>query len=262
MNDTTYLFVDAGHLRQHYAEFALLWFGSEANADLRAVKQGLGAIKCFYYDCINDLKGDNESQVDLEARVALAEAEVERIRAIEGTHVRLGSITGKKRRQKKVDVQIAVDMLTHAIRRNMGRTILLSGDHDFVPLVEELVNMGLYVTVVGDRKHTSKALAHAADGYMPITPSMYYQWSPDLLKRQTPMPGRFYRSPKQVEQEGGWRLFKQGTVGGLLAQVYERSGEYLLIRDEEHGVLHVNFKGDPKRLEYFCELEFGEASLG
>ena len=69
------------------------------------------------------------------------EMELNRIRKVYGTHVRLGSLTGieKKRRQKEVDILLAVDMMNHAVRQNMTRAVLLSGERDFKPLIESLV---------------------------------------------------------------------------------------------------------------------------
>ena len=48
--------------------------------------------------------------------------------------------------QKKSDVMIAVDMLTHTFRR-VQEAILLTGDLDFKPLIDALVNDGMFVTL-------------------------------------------------------------------------------------------------------------------
>jgi hypothetical protein len=63
--------------------------------------------------------------------------------------VRLGSLSGKgnRKRQKKVDVLLAVEALDHAFRKNMAQVCLITGDLDFSPLVESLVKLGTYVTV-------------------------------------------------------------------------------------------------------------------
>ena len=48
------------------------------------------------------------------------------MRDVEGFHVVEGFTFG--RRQKGVDVNIAVDMLMHTVRNNMDRAYLLAGD--------------------------------------------------------------------------------------------------------------------------------------
>ncbi len=51
----------------------------------------------------------------------------------------------------------------------MNRVTLLTGDLDFKPLVQSLVDMGLHVEVAGDARHTSTDLADAADSYRPLS---------------------------------------------------------------------------------------------
>lgn len=40
--------------------------------------------------------------------------------------------------EKKIDIQIAIDMVSHAYEDNYDRAILVSGDGDFVPLVKKI----------------------------------------------------------------------------------------------------------------------------
>src|SRR5262245_9289366 len=121
MDEQTYLFVDGGHLRRHYPQTAQRWFGDEARLEVRQVKEKLQATKCFYYDCVDDIQGENESQESFEIRLREQEAQFAKIQEIYATHVQLGSMTGtrKNKRQKQVDILLAVDMLNHAFRRNM-----------------------------------------------------------------------------------------------------------------------------------------------
>lgn len=49
--------------------------------------------------------------------------------------------------QKGVDIAIAVDMLTHAMRGLSTRQILVTGDSDFVPVIEAVKETGVRVTL-------------------------------------------------------------------------------------------------------------------
>lgn len=183
---TIYLFIDGGYLRKHYSESVRRWFGCDGEIDFTQVRQTYGAIKTFYYDCLDDLKRGGENESDFNLRIEQQEAFFNKIREVNGSHVRLGSLTGtaKNKRQKEVDILIAVDMLSHAVNHNMNRAVLLTGDLDFKPVVDALVQMGIFVEVAGDRKSTSKELAWAADNFIEISFDTYYQWTVDTLRKQ------------------------------------------------------------------------------
>ena len=74
------------------------------------------------------------SEEDFKKRLDKQTAEFNAIQPLPLFHVRHGSLTGenRKRRQKKVDVQLAVDALEHAFRQNMSQMVLVAGDMDFV----------------------------------------------------------------------------------------------------------------------------------
>ncbi|HEX8176519.1 MAG TPA: NYN domain-containing protein [Pyrinomonadaceae bacterium] len=185
----SYLFIDGGHLRRYYAESVRKWFEGEGTIDFARLKQTLGAGKSFYYDCLDDIRRAGETQAAFDSRIEQQEAYFNKIREVVGSHVRLGSLTGtaKNKRQKEVDILLTVDMMNHAVRGNMSTAYLLSGDRDFKPVVESLVQMGLFVEVIGDRKHTSKDLAWAADNYTGISFDRYHEWSVESLKKKYPI---------------------------------------------------------------------------
>jgi|SRR5262249_8687979 len=133
-----YLFVDGRYLRADYSRTIREWFGNDGEIDFVQVKNHFGADKMFYYDCLDDQQHPGESASDFASRVAKQEEEFNKIQRISGSHIRLGSITGTKRnkRQKKVDILLAVDMMKHAVRQNMSTAILLAGDRDFQPVVD------------------------------------------------------------------------------------------------------------------------------
>jgi len=102
--------------------------------------------KIFYYDAIPG-KQHGESQAAYEARVEPDYDRIAQIQALDRVHVALGQIVGRDRRQKGVDVRLAVDMMTHAFRGNISRATLFAGDADFTPLLKSLVAEGMHVTL-------------------------------------------------------------------------------------------------------------------
>lgn len=100
-----------------------------------------------YYDCLDDAQKDGESKSAFDARVESQRTYLSKIGSLPGVHLRTGTVMGRQRRQKEVDVLLAVDMLTHGSNGSMGQAVLLAGDLDFRPVVDALVRTGVYVVV-------------------------------------------------------------------------------------------------------------------
>lgn len=256
MDQQTYLFVDGGHLRKYYAEASDRWFQSQTEIDYELLKNYFHAQKCFYYDCVDDVLDTRVSTDETARRAAAQKAELDRIQETPGTHVRLGAMTGtrKNRRQKQVDILLAVEMLTHAVRRNMSRAVLLTGDQDFKPAVDSLVQMGLFVTVAGDKRHTSRALKQAADEYRPLTIANYYRWTTSPLRHTFPIA---HKEKVAAEVTADFTPYQTGTVGGVPTQVYRRSdGRFVAIVRHDREPITIQ-SSDYERLKLFCELDLG-----
>lgn len=176
---TTYIFVDGSNFRQYFNETTQKWFRQEVEFDFQQIKNSYNADKAFYYDCLDDIKTDNETQQQFEKRMEKQEKYLNSIREVKGCHVHLGSLSGKgkKKRQKEVDVLLAVQMMEHAVNGNMQKAILLSGDKDFRPLVETLVRLGIFIEVIADQKHISNDLIHSADSHLKLSIDQYYNWT-------------------------------------------------------------------------------------
>jgi len=262
---TTYLFIDGGHLRQYYAETVRPWFGSEGEIDFVQIKDGLlggGIARCFYYDALEDEQRNNESDVDFASRIARDEEVFGKIEELNGYFVRLGSLTGqRKRRQKKVDILLAVEALDHAVRRNMDRAILLTGDRDFEPLVDSLVRTGIHVHVVGDKKHTSAYLRRAADASTLLTFDDYFEFTARSLKARFQIRVRHTNGVLAPEMAA----FRNGTIQGkqatLRRQRFDGGGEMFYIHVAD---FHLQGKslmlesGDIDRLQLYFALQYGE----
>ncbi len=66
---------------------------------------------------------------------------------------------------KRVDISIAVDMLTHAHRKNYDVAVLVAGDEDYIPLVEAIKNGGARVVLWFIENGLNENLRRSADHY-------------------------------------------------------------------------------------------------
>src|SRR5260221_1215127 len=111
-------------------------FGDDGDLALATFRQHLPVEvqRVFYYHSLDDERREGEVDAAFEARKQAQLDRYDKINALPGFHTRLGSVTGKsvrRRRQKMVDVQLAVDALTHAFNKNIGIAVLFAGDLDF-----------------------------------------------------------------------------------------------------------------------------------
>ena len=256
---TTYLFIDGAYLRRNYADCVRPWFGSDGEIDFQQVKGGFGAERAFYYDALEDEQRPNESKEDCESRIANDEVFFNKIQELDGYFVRLGSLGGRRRnrRQKKVDILLVVEALDHAVRRNMDRAILLTGDRDFEPLVHSLVQLGVRVEVAGDRKTTSRYLRHAADIYKRLSFDDYHRWTIGSLRGQFPVDiGKTNRPPDNASAMANG-LFGDKEVHGLHQQP---DMFYIYVENfDRHGNdLTVAMDKFWEKLKLYFELQYGE----
>lgn len=183
LRENTYLFIDGGYLQDKYEKIRQ-WFEGHGEIDFFSIKAQFAAKKVFYYDCLDDQRKGNESEENFDLRLAQQKKFFNKLQELEGFHVQLGTLvgSGKKRRQKEVDILLAVDMMNHAIRGNMHTAVLLSGDRDFRPLVQSLIQMGTYVSISSVEESTAKEFIWAADYHHKITLRVLYNWSSPSLK--------------------------------------------------------------------------------
>lgn len=191
-------------------------------------------------------------------RVANDEARFNKIQELDGYFVRLGSVGGRKNmHQKKVDVWLAVEALDQAIRKNMNRAVLLTGDVDFEPLVNGLVQLGVRVEVVGDKKNTSPYLRQAADTYKRLSFDDYHNWTIGSLRGKFPISIRPINMPphesRVIERAvlGTKQFTLQRSDSTTLHYIYG----YQFYREGHHLTLESD---DVNRLKLYFELEYGK----
>lgn len=162
---TQYLFIDGACLRTTIAEVEKTYTaGLAITLDFGRLTERFD--KVFYYDALPS-KHANENDEQFAARLEQAKSFHDKLAELDSFHVYEGdtrrSPSVRKQEQKKVDIMIAVDMLTHSFRRNMERATLLASDVDFKPLLDALVAEGMFVTLWYPPKRTSTDLIKSAD---------------------------------------------------------------------------------------------------
>lgn len=77
----------------------------------------------------------------------------------------------KPKRQEKtsvVDINITVDAMRHTYNDSIDGLVLVSGDGDYVPLVQEVMRQGKVAQVAAFSKGLSPALRLVSDGFMDL----------------------------------------------------------------------------------------------
>lgn len=257
-NDQTYLFIDGGYVQKRFIDGVRKWFGEDtdkAQIDFNALIQNYPAGRRFYYYCLDEERREGEDEKDQQDRIAKQKAHLSRVSEARGCHIRLGVLKGqgKEKRQKKVDVLLAVDMLTHAANKNMTKALLLAGDLDFQPAIESLVQLGIFVELIADDKHTAPELAWAASSYTKLTFNHYYSWSDRTLKEKYHLPDTSNNGRLILKET---KAVKTGSLDGKAITLYATEGKFYLcptIVGDEAPIYFVH--DDPERLELYLKLQ-------
>lgn len=244
---TRYLFVDGGYLRKVIEQMTEESFGAGVSIQIDYVQLGHGFRKCFYYDCVGPRRKD-ESETAYAARVVSQRSEFSRIRMLDGWHVTEGVMVGEgaRARQKQVDIQIAVDMLSHAHRRNMDELDFVAGDQDFKPLIEALVRDGMYVRLIYDPKHASEALVEAADAQRKITLyNIAELWATEAFRKAFPLPHRvsYIGRNQSLMRE----LLETGLAPFGPVELWRAGDVFTIVYPDKLNVNHVMHWTHPRR---------------
>jgi len=76
----------------------------------------------------------------------------------------------KGEKAKGVDIQMSVDILTHVFRNNIDIVYLVSGDGDYLPVLQEAVRMGKQVYVAAFSSGLNESLVTIADKFRLLDP--------------------------------------------------------------------------------------------
>lgn len=117
-------------------------------------------LRAYYYNC---LPYQSAVATSLEKdRFKKAEGFIYRLRKLSNFEIRLGRLefrgidrtTGEPIfEQKRVDVQLAVDLLTLAFSRHIATAVVVAGDSDFIPVFQAAKDHGVRIVVAHGLKN-------------------------------------------------------------------------------------------------------------
>ncbi len=260
-----YLFIDGAYLRSNFEHQMRTFYGQVPRLNFKQLCADLEASRIYYYDAIDYVQATNESEAAFTQRVNDLVDLHDYINSIPGVHVRDGRVrrspVRKKREQKGVDVQLAVDALEHAARGNVTVASVLTGDLDFEPLLECLVRLGIRTKLVYVPSTTPKELLAAADDSQKLTLEHFFGWSEPSFRTANKVVQIKYNEHApdaqifKPHQRGRWKgrdvtIFS--PVNQSAPRLYVAQGDE--VRDSSLLMVHM----DIVRLAEAFELTFGK----
>jgi uncharacterized LabA/DUF88 family protein len=214
--ESGYLFIDGGCLRSMLRDVSDRYFHGNL-IDFDYAKFAKYFSKVFYYDALPGQQKD-EPKDEYEMRIETDKDFFDMLGATDKYHVYLGSMHRRKKRneQKQVDIMIAVDMLTHAFRKNTSQVTLFTTDSDFIPLIDKMVDNGMHINLwYPDTKNcnANKELIASADRKKRIGFEDVYASCTDAFKQKFKLPeaGLMLNDNCEIEIHE-WQDLKRGTI--------------------------------------------------
>lgn len=178
-----YAFFDGAHIRDGLAKMGVDWRDVDLSTVARAAIKWVGdswqglplrMTRVWIYDAIPDEGSKDDGEVEYWLTRNDRQAD---------THVRRGHLAGDPRkqslrRQKAVDVQLAVDALEFSSQGVFDAALFVTGDADFVPVAESVRNKGYLVAVCSFRDKLAEVWKEVADrvGFLPDDPKAWDAW--------------------------------------------------------------------------------------
>lgn len=180
--DKAVVFIDGAHLhkvlerRFRNAKVDMLALSEHAVGDAER-------LRTYYYHCMPYL-GESPTPED-RRRYENMETFISNLRRLPRFEVRLGklSVFGEEYVQKRVDVQLSVDMVRMSWGGQIQMAVLISGDSDFVPAVLAAKDAGVIVRIYYVPGSCHEELLDACDERIEISSSLIN--SIRLSKRRT-----------------------------------------------------------------------------
>ena len=193
MLERTLVFVDTSYLLASFYNSWETGARSQLEIDLPEVVNDLSGMiiqqlnqpihRQFWYDGIPD-SGPHRYQRAL--------------RTCDGVQLRTGQLIewGERRTQKGVDTRLVADIVVNAMRGQCTDFVLVSGDADMIPGVEEATNAGIRVHLYGfGWDSMSSALRHACDTTTILDPREDFAEAMQLQVLEGPLPPTIRERP-------------------------------------------------------------------
>jgi len=257
--EVNYLFIDGGCLRETLKDYSERFFdGDKVEFDYQKLSREF--TKIFYYDSL-PVKNESESEDEFNIRVQSTIDFFTKLSLLDGYHVYEGTARRRRRRieQKKVDIMIAVDMLNHSFRKNMSKATLLTADLDFKPLVDALVDNGMFISLWYPINKTNQELIQSADASRKLGLTTIFEYSTTDFQKNHFIPrgkdkmGKDLFNVTKLED-----LENKFGIKGELYKANDRPTYYLLFPTyfNPGANTHLEFENVEKLKEYFNEYSY------
>lgn len=154
----------------YYEEDTFVWMPGEHGLSFTAMSLGgsgktLEAIRSTYYTSV---KGDDKKVEEVKNKLWQL-----------GFQPEVFKKNDPSKKAKGVDIALTKDMLSHAFLQNYDVALLVAGDGDYVPLVQEVKRVGKIVCVaffVGEGGGLNEDLRRASDTTFDLTGIFLEKW--------------------------------------------------------------------------------------
>ena len=193
MLERTLVFVDTSYLLASFYNSWEIGARAQLEIDLPEVVATLGKMitnqlnqpihRQFWYDGIPD-SGPHRYQRAL--------------RTCDGVQLRTGQLIewGERRTQKGVDTRLVADLVVNGVSENFTDFVLVSGDADMIPGVEEVTSRGMRMHLYGfGWDSMSSALRHACDSTTILDPREDFADAMRLQVLEGPLPPSIRERP-------------------------------------------------------------------
>ena len=149
-----------------------------------------GAGRAYYYDAWPERR-PNEDEREFDVRSNKKKLLFSQLNRIPKLHVRTGTTRWRKKvghQQKAVDVLLAVDVVTHALKGISEQAILVLSDLDFYPILDSLLHSPVSTLLVCRPQHVADDLLEVADTAMALTKKLLLECcDPNFVSRYNPI---------------------------------------------------------------------------
>ena len=155
------IFIDGGYLRallKRYDNFPLDYLKL---SDKISKLIGAERLRTYYYDCLPILKKGNEKHYQNKKNF------IKQLNLLSRFEVKLGELQliGNTYKQKKIDVLMSLDIAKKCFERQIDYAVLIAGDSDFVPVIDEAKNQGAVIYLYAYHNSLSEELLNKVDEF-------------------------------------------------------------------------------------------------
>lgn len=113
--------------------------------------------------------GDDKKILEISSQIKLLTFDKDsRSRLPNNLHPRVFKKDKQGRRTKGVDIQMTVDILTHVFNDNVDTVFLVTGDGDFLPIINEIVRHGKQVVLAAFKNGLNPILLNSVDLFIDL----------------------------------------------------------------------------------------------